>query len=92
MTPREQRRGWVLTRVVKGELAMSEAAETVGPSERQLWRMRVAFGRSSQKNDQERDPQGDKREKNPRENAKLHAGKVDGARDPWQGVGRLLGL
>jgi hypothetical protein len=43
-------------------------------------------------NDQERDPQGDKREKNARENANLHAGKVDGARDPWQGVGRLLGL
>ena len=48
MTPREQRRAWVLTRidrVLKHELAMSEAAETLGLSERQLWRLRVAFER-----------------------------------------------
>jgi transposase len=45
MTTREQRRAWVLTRVLKDELTMAEAAETLGLSERQLWRLRVAFER-----------------------------------------------
>ena len=45
MTSREQRRAWVLTRVVKHELTMTEAAAMVGLSERQLWRLRVAFER-----------------------------------------------
>jgi transposase len=45
MTSREQRRAWVLTRVLKHELTMTEAAETLGLSERQLWRLRVAFER-----------------------------------------------
>jgi transposase len=45
MTPREQRRAWVLTRVLKHELTMSEAAETLGLSDRQLWRLRAAFER-----------------------------------------------
>ena len=45
MTPREQRRAWVLTRVLKHELTISEAAETLGLSERQLWRLRAAFER-----------------------------------------------
>jgi transposase len=45
MTTREQRRAWVLTRVLKLELTMTEAAEMVGLSERQLWRLRVAFER-----------------------------------------------
>jgi transposase len=43
MTSREQRRAWVLTRVLKRELTMSEAADLVGLSERQCWRLRVAF-------------------------------------------------
>ena len=43
MTSREQRRAWILTRVVKHELTMTEAAELVGLSVRQLWRLRVAF-------------------------------------------------
>jgi transposase len=45
MTSREQRRAWVLTRVLKHELTMTEAAELVGLSERQLWRLRRAFER-----------------------------------------------
>jgi transposase len=45
MSTREQRRAWVLTRVLKRELTMAEAAETLGLSERQLWRLRVAFER-----------------------------------------------
>jgi hypothetical protein len=45
MTPREQRRAWVLTRVLKHERTMSEAAEALGLSERQLWRLRAAFER-----------------------------------------------
>lgn len=45
MTTREQRRAWVLTRVLKHELTMTEAAELAGLSERQLWRLRVAFER-----------------------------------------------
>ena len=45
MTSREQRRAWVLTRVLKRELTMAEAADVVGLSERQLWRLRVAFER-----------------------------------------------
>src|SRR5436190_9953741 len=43
MTAREQRRAWVLTRVLKHELTMTEAADMIGLSERQLWRLRVAF-------------------------------------------------
>jgi transposase len=45
MTSREQRRAWVLTRVLKHELTMSEAADAIGLSARQLWRLRVAFER-----------------------------------------------
>lgn len=45
MTSREQRRAWVLTRVLKRELTMTEAADMVALSERQLWRLRVAFER-----------------------------------------------
>ena len=45
MTSREQRRAWVLSRVLKHELTMTEAADLVGLSERQLWRLRVAFER-----------------------------------------------
>ncbi len=45
MSTREQRRAWVLTRVLKHELTMTEAAGLVGLSERQLWRLRVAFER-----------------------------------------------
>jgi transposase len=45
MSTTEQRRAWVLTRVLKHELTMTEAAEMVRLSERQLWRLRVAFER-----------------------------------------------
>ena len=45
MTVTEQRRAWVLTRIVAGELTMAEGAETLGLSERQLWRLRVAYQR-----------------------------------------------
>ena len=45
MTSKEQRRAWVLTRVLKRELTMTEGAGLVGLSERQLWRLRSAFER-----------------------------------------------
>ena len=45
MTSKAQRRAWVLTRVLKRELTMDEAARMVGLSERQLWRLRSAFER-----------------------------------------------
>ncbi len=45
MTSRAQRRAWVLTRVLKRELTMDEAAHMVGLSVRQLWRLRSAFER-----------------------------------------------
>jgi transposase len=45
MTSREQRRAWVLTRVLKHALTMTEAADLVELSERQLWRLRVRFER-----------------------------------------------
>ena len=43
MTAKEQQRAWVLTKVLAGELTMAEAAETLGLSERQLWRLRIPF-------------------------------------------------
>jgi transposase len=46
MTASEQRRAWVLTRVLKGEGTMAAAAEALGLSERQLWRLRMAFERA----------------------------------------------
>ncbi len=45
MTSKAQRRAWVLTRVLKRELTMTEAARMAGLSERQLWRLRSAFER-----------------------------------------------
>src|SRR3989442_15444894 len=46
MTSREQRRAWILTRVMKHELTMTEAAELAGLSVRQLWRLRAAVERA----------------------------------------------
>jgi transposase len=46
MTASEQRRAWVMTRVLKGEGTMAAAAEALGLSERQLWRLRMAFERA----------------------------------------------
>jgi hypothetical protein len=43
MTAREQRRARVLTRVLVGELTMTEGGVELGLSERQLWRLRAAF-------------------------------------------------
>ena len=45
MTVQEQRRAWVLTKVLKGELSMAEGAARLELSERQLWRLRVAYER-----------------------------------------------
>lgn len=45
MTVTEQRRAWVLTRVLRGILTMAQAGEELGLSERHLWRLRVAFER-----------------------------------------------
>lgn len=43
MSTTEQRRAWVLNRLGKGELTTAEAAGLLGLSERQVWRLRVAF-------------------------------------------------
>ena len=45
MSVTEQRRAWVLTRVLKGMLTMAEAGEELGLSMRHLWRLRAAFER-----------------------------------------------
>jgi transposase len=45
MTAKEQRRAWVLTKVLKGERTMTDAAVALGISERQLWRLKAAFER-----------------------------------------------
>ena len=45
MTAKEQRRAWILTKVLKGERTMADAAASLALSERQLWRLRTAFGR-----------------------------------------------
>ena len=43
MTSREQRRTWILTKLLVGELTISEAAAVLGLSERHIWRLRRAF-------------------------------------------------
>jgi transposase len=45
MNTDEQRRAWVLTKVLLGELAISEAALLLGLSERSVWRLKAAFRR-----------------------------------------------
>lgn len=45
MTMAEQRRAWVMTKVVIGELGVPEAAEVLGPSERSVWRLKARFAR-----------------------------------------------
>lgn len=44
MTTVEQRRAWVLTKVVASELAVAEAAELLGLSVRSIWRLKRRFG------------------------------------------------
>lgn len=46
MTAKEQRRAWVLAKLLKGERTMAEAAAALELSERQLWRLRTAFERA----------------------------------------------
>ncbi len=45
MSPTEQRRVRILTRILKGELSMAAGAIELALSERQLWRLRAAFER-----------------------------------------------
>ena len=45
MTSREQRRAWVLTRILAGDLTMAAGAEILGLSVRQVWRLRVGYER-----------------------------------------------
>ncbi len=45
MSSTEQRRAWLLARILKGELTMAAGAASLDLSERQLWRLRVAFER-----------------------------------------------
>src|SRR5260370_654992 len=43
MSTSEQRRAWILNRLGKGDLRTREAADLLGLSERQVWRLRTAF-------------------------------------------------
>lgn len=45
MNTGEQRRAWVLTKVLVGELTISEAASMLGLSERSVWRLKAGFRR-----------------------------------------------
>ena len=45
MTSRDQRRAWILTQLLVGEVTTAEAAALLGLSERQVWRLRRAFER-----------------------------------------------
>jgi transposase len=45
MTAKEQRRAWVLTRILAGDLTMGAGAETLGLSVRQVWRLRAGYER-----------------------------------------------
>jgi len=40
----EQRRAWVLTKVIAGEVEVAEAAELLGLSVRSVWRLKRRFG------------------------------------------------
>jgi transposase len=44
MTTIEQRRAWVLTKVVAGELTAAEAGDVLGLSVRSVWRLKRRFG------------------------------------------------
>jgi hypothetical protein len=44
MTTVEQRRAWVLTKVMVGELTVPEAAALLGLAERSVWRLKARFG------------------------------------------------
>jgi DNA-directed RNA polymerase specialized sigma24 family protein len=43
MTTVEQRRAWVLTKVMGGEVEVGEAAELLGLSVRSVWRLKRRF-------------------------------------------------
>lgn len=43
MTSRDQRRAWILTKLLVGEVTTPEAAALLGVSERQVWRLRRAY-------------------------------------------------
>jgi transposase len=45
MSREEQRRAWVLTRVIAGELTIGEAAQLLGVTERSVWRLKARFRR-----------------------------------------------
>jgi transposase len=45
MTSKDQRRAWLLTKLLVGEVTTAEAAALLGLSERQVWRLRRAFER-----------------------------------------------
>src|SRR6188472_2737162 len=45
MTSNDQRRAWVLTKLLVGEVTMTETAALLGLGERQVWRLRRAFER-----------------------------------------------
>ncbi len=46
MTSRDQRRAWILTKLLVSEVTTAEAAGLLGLSERQVWRLRRGFERA----------------------------------------------
>ena len=44
MTTIEQRRAWVVTKLIAGEVGVAEAAELLGLSARSIWRLKRRFG------------------------------------------------
>jgi hypothetical protein len=47
MTTVEQRRAWVLTKVIAGALEVGEAADLLGLSERSIWRLKRRFAEAA---------------------------------------------
>lgn len=45
MTSRDQRRAWILTQLLVGEVTITQAGALLGLSERQVWRLRRGFER-----------------------------------------------
>lgn len=45
MSSREQRRAWILTKLLVGEVTVAEAAALLQLSQRQIWRLKVRFER-----------------------------------------------
>ena len=56
MTTTDQRRAWVLTKVLCDELTVHEAAAILGLSERSVWRLRPRFAAEGPRGPRPRQP------------------------------------